>query len=437
VIVRIARTFSTQVGATAVSIITGIFVARYLGPPGKGFVNYAVTAVALVTVFFNGFSDALLYQFGKQAQPARHVLAAALRIFAAGAAFFMLLFALVAWQVPSQRPLAAAAAALPFALFVQLSTPFLVVRERYSVLIVRAITQSAGTALLTIPLLMFTHLRLSAVIGAWVAFSAVAALQSAWGMRPIFAAPQPPSDASTADLARGQIRFGLRASAASAAGYLNLRIDVFVVSALLSAASLGYYTLAIASGEILWQVTRAFLWPAMGRIASEATASAAELVARLTRNILIIAGFGGIVAFAIGPWLIVHVYGAAFAPSGTALRFALPGLVVYAAEAALTQYIMLQLARPWMLIWAQLGSAAACAGITALTVGRYGIVAAAATTSLTYLAVTCVLVATFARSTGIPLARLLFVQAEDVASYRRVVSATLRRLRLAPAPPGA
>jgi len=426
---NIVRTFSTQVGCQLITIISGIVVARAIGPSSKGFASYAAIAVAMVTVLFYGFSDAVLFQLGRLKYPARTVHAASLRIMLAALAIIMPVFVIIGVLVPSQRPLAVAAIALPCAIYMQIITPFLMVRDKMALINARTVIQTLGTAVLTVGLLTFTHLGLRAVLGAWILFYIIGALQYSAGLRSILAAT--PSDAAAPPgLLGAQARFGLRAAGVSVAGFVNMRINVVVVSVMLSATALGWYVLAIASGEMLWQVSRAFIWSALGRIGSDSLPQAAALVARLTRNVLAIVAILGVVAFAAGPWLMVHVYGSAFAPAGNALRWALPGMVAYAAEVALTQFMILQLSRPVAMIALQSVAAAACAGLTIATAGRYGIVAAAAATSLTYLGVTAVLAVLFVRDTGIPAQRLLFVQREDLAHYARAFSWALRTLRL-------
>lgn len=428
--VNIIRTFSTQIGCQFIAILSGIVIARMIGPEGKGFSGYAATAVNFVSVFFYGFADAVLYQFGKQKFGARGVHATALRIMFVALAFVVPAFVITAIVVPSQRPLAIAAIAFPFAIYTQIMTPFLLVRDKIALTNVRAVVQAFGTALFTVPLLVFAHGGLTAVLVVWVVFYAVTAAQSAWGMRDILAEPQQEVTGSPSELMRGQLKFGLRAAGGSAAGFLNLRIAVIVVSIMFSQKALGQYMLAIASGELLWQVSRAFVWPALGRIGSDSTADAAALVARLTRNILAIVTVLGVIAFAIGPWLIVRVYGAPYEPAGAALRWVLPGLVAYSAEIALTQFIVLQLARPVAVIWVQSISAVCCGLLTVGLASRFGIVAAAAATSFTFLIVTAVLTSLFVRGSGISAMRVIFIQREDIAHYTGALNATLRILRL-------
>ncbi len=425
---NIVRTFSTQVGCQFMGIVLGVVVARSIGPAGKGFFSYAAMGVSFVSVFFYGFSDAVLLQFGKRQEGARAVHAVTIRILAIILAVVIPVFVAVAVLVPSQRPLAAAAAALPFAMYVQMMTPFIMVRDNLKLLNLISIVQSMGTALCTIPLLLFAHLGLSAVIGVWLFFYALAGWQAARAMRPILQSSPPLRHARA--LMGEQWHFGLRAAGSSTAGFLNMRISIFLVSFMFAPAALGWYTLAIGTGELLWQVSRAFGWSALGRIGSDPLPEAAALVARVTRNTLAIVGSLGIVAFIIGPWAIVHVYGEGFAPAGAALRWALPGLVAYAAEVSLTKFIILQLTRPLTIVWVQVGAALLCAATTIGFAGRFGIVAAAASTSVTYLLVTIVLLTIFTRGTGVPLARLLIIQREDLHHYTGMLQTMLRTLRV-------
>jgi O-antigen/teichoic acid export membrane protein len=275
---------------------------------------------------------------------------------------------------------------------------------------------------------LFCRFGLTAVIGVWLLFYVIAALQSIQAMRPILESSGP-EPAASEEILREQVKFGLRAAGGSTAGFLNMRISIIVVSFMFSPTALGWYTLAIGTGEMLWQVSRAFVWSALGRIGSDPFPDSAALVARVTRNTLAIVGFLGIVAFFAGPWLIEHIYGERFAPAGIALRWALPGLVAYAAEVALTKFIILQLARPLLTIWVQSSAALVCAAGTIAMAGRFGIVAAAASTSFTYLAVTAILITIFLRGTGISLQRLLLIQRDDVRHYADMLAAMCRTLR--------
>ena len=129
----------------------------------------------------------------------------------------------------------------------------------------------------------------------------------------------------------------------------------------------------------------------------------------------------GIVLFVAGPWLIVHVYGAAFAGAGTVLRILLPGLVVYAVETFLGYFILVQVRRPLLLFAVQGTSAVLCAVLTLLLLPRFGMNGAAAATTVTYVGVVAFKSLYFRRKTGIGLREQWLVTADDVRMlYRRV-----------------
>jgi O-antigen/teichoic acid export membrane protein len=222
-------------------------------------------------------------------------------------------------------------------------------------------------------------------------------------------------------LLREQIDFGARTSAATIAGYVNMRIDVFLISALLGARALGIYTLAIATGEMLWSVSLPIVYAALERIAGDAFADAARLTARLMRTVVAFQFVLAAVMFAVGPWLIVHVYGAAFAGAGTVLRILLPGLVVYAVETFLGYFILVQIQRPLLIFAVQGTAAAACALLTLATLGRFGMNGAAMATTLTYVGVVAFKSLYFRRKTGIGLREQWLLTGADLhALYRRV-----------------
>jgi O-antigen/teichoic acid export membrane protein len=222
-------------------------------------------------------------------------------------------------------------------------------------------------------------------------------------------------------LVREQFHFGMRTSAATLAGYVNLRIDVFLISALLGPRLLGIYTLALSVGELLWSVSLPVVYAALERIAGDPFDDAAALAARLMRNVIALQVVFGVLVFIAGPRLVVLIYGPAFSEAGTVLRILLPGLVVYALEAFLGYFILVQLRRPMLLFAIQATSAVLCAVITLATLSRFGIVGAAAATSLTYLGVVAFKSVYFKRKTGIGIRAQWLLSESDVrALFQRL-----------------
>jgi O-antigen/teichoic acid export membrane protein len=180
---------------------------------------------------------------------------------------------------------------------------------------------------------------------------------------------------------------GVGATLLAVVGYLNLTVDVYLVAALRPAAELGIYTLAIAIGEMLWNISSAMLWPALGPIAHLDRDEAARLAARICRHT-------------------VALVGEPFAPTGDLLRILLPGIVAMSGKTALGSFVLLALGRTRALLAVHVASTVACAFICVVGLPRYGLAAAALGTSVTYCLVFAA-VAWLAVRGGLPL-RLLF-----------------------------
>jgi len=254
-------------------------------------------------------------------------------------------------------------------------------------------------------------------VGAYVA----AAVWSTFGLRELLGAGD---GARRAGLAREQVVFAAKSALSSNVTFLAMRVDVFIVSAVLAPASLGIYTLALATGEVMWQVSRSVIWSSTGRVATLPKDESAQLVARVVRSLIVVQVAVGLVLFACGPWLIAHVYGARFAESGMLLRLLLPGLVLYSADGMLSSFIGVRAGRPALLLGLEAITLVVCAAATFALIPRYGLAGAAVADSLAYVIAFAVKVGMFARLGNVSYATILVPRPSDVPA---VVALRLRR----------
>jgi O-antigen/teichoic acid export membrane protein len=180
------------------------------------------------------------------------------------------------------------------------------------------------------------------------------------------------------------------------------------VTALLAPALLGIYTLALATSELMWNLSRAVLWSSLGRIAMLDFAASAALCARIVRSTIALQIVAGIVLFAVGPWLIAHVYGPRFAESGSVLRLLLPGAIFYSADGMLSSFIAVRAGRPGLLLGLECMTLVLTAAITFVSISRLGIFAGALAHTVSYIVAYVVKSAIFLRLSGLrPLDVLL------------------------------
>lgn len=418
--------------AQAVGILAGIVQARTLGPEGKSVLAYAAIGLSLVLTATEGLSAAVLTQTGRDKKSV-HLVHAALRRVAVllGIPMALVLLA-VGIALPSQRPLIGAGLVVPFAVYVQGSQGILLAAGNARALIVQGAINTTLYGLILIPLLIFAHVSPEAALTLWALGWVVSAAYGYVACRNVDRSRFVPAVAELHDVVIEQIRRGVRNGGAMFAGYLNLRIDVFIVSALLGAGQLGVYTLAIATGEQLWNLSQPVVWSTMDRVSGAPFADAAALVARLTRSVLVVELALALIFAAVGPPLMHLVYGRRFQESGIVLLLLLPGIAMYAVRALMGFFILVRLDRPMFLMLSQSASAAACAAISLTLLPRFGILGAATATSVTYCLLVVVQAAVFCRATGIEPVRLIVPTPEDLRWIECRARALLRtRLRKA------
>ncbi len=416
------HTLSTLLITQGSTIAAGIATARAYGPAGKGILALTFILVTFAVTTGEGVRDAVAFQIGREKLDARAVWGTALRlIWLAAPVGVVVLLAL--WRLtPAQPAYLYAALAFPFALYVQSAGVLYLLRDQVERINVQnTITIGAGVSLATLALAI-ARVPLWIVLTVWVVSYIAAAIWAASGVRGLIGGAPKLRDTG---LMRGQLAFGSKVSLSANVTLLALRVDVFIISALLSPALLGIYTLALASGEVLYNLSRAILWSSTGRVAMLEFADSAALCARIVRSIVAMQFVAGLVLFAIGPWLIDLVYGARFAQSGSVLRLLLPGIIFYSADGMLSYFISVRAGRPALLLALECVTLVLIAGITYLSITRLGIYAGALAHTTAFLVSYAVKATIFVRLSGLRAADVLLPRFSDLPHSLRL------RLRLA------
>jgi O-antigen/teichoic acid export membrane protein len=411
-------TFCGNSGGYVVAILTGIVVARTLGPAGKGVIALATLLLAVFTTYGDGLQSAVMYQCGRQRDAEQLVYAASLRL--VGAVFLPLSFVLliVGLALPRFAALMFVAVAIPFAVYVQMANAFFLMRNQVARTIVLAGFNTFGYAAVVVPALFVWHADATVVLAIWAVMYIAAAIYAVAGISAII--PRSAARTTTPTVLFEQARFALKSGSISLASFLNLRVDVFIVGLMLDNRTLGIYSLAVATAELLWQLSRPLGWTMLGRIAVADRATAIALTEAVTRNTLAVMVIAGAVLFAIAPAAVSFVYGRAYDESGHVLRWLIPGAVLYAVNGTMGYYIMVKEGKPQTVFLIQAGSVVTCAVITAATLHVIGIYGAALATSLTYALSSIARAVAFIRATGTSPRSFLVLRAEDIERYRRI-----------------
>jgi O-antigen/teichoic acid export membrane protein len=384
-VARVLSTFGTRILLTGIAALTGIIIARALGPTGRGeyYVIATVSAIA-VSVGHLSVEQAQMYLWGELRERRRALIANAVVL----AGLLGIMVAAVTWAVvtllgPDRVPLFSTVALLlglaviPVSLLVLWNNNLLLLAgrvDRYNRGILLAAVVQCG---LLVGLTVTGHISTLAVVVVWAATSGLSLLVSMATLRPRF------QDVSLPLVARA-VRTGLRYHAGLAAFFLLLRLDVVLLNGLVSPRDVGLYSVAVTMAELVWLFTDSVANAVVSRQADSDMAGSARVTAASVRF-----GMVGATLLTLGmgvssPLLLPLLYGEAFAPAVIPLVGLLPGVVGLALSRPVGAYL-LRLNRPILTA----GSAGAAAVLNVVLifvlVPRVGIVGASIASSAAYV----------------------------------------------------
>jgi len=198
-----------------------------------------------------------------------------------------------------------------------------------------------------------------------------------------------------------------------------LRSDYLFIGAMLGSTALGHYAMASAAAELLLIVPEAVTTPLMKRLLQQDAGMErlTPLALRLTATVML----GACLSMAlIGQWLIVTLFGADYAPAYPALLALLPGLLGLC-YASILRLDLLGKNRPGTVSLLMGAGAALNLVLNVLLIPTWGIVGAAAASSIAYLAVTVAMLVLYCRLSGVPLGQTLIILPADLAPLRQML----------------
>lgn len=327
---------TSRVTVALTGALTTIFVARLLGPEGAGGFAIALTLVLLLTTLASlGVEHGIAYYVSSGRWGARDALRMVWRV--AGVAGVVVAAAGLALRllVPSAfgdlsvASTAVVVGTMPFALgwfygsFVALAV------DRYEIFALPPAVQSATAMVLVVVLGLVAGLP-GAVLALAISHL-LAALAVLWWAR---RAPHGRGDGHPRQLRRS-VSFGLKGYAANALQFLNHRLDLFIVSAVVGAAAVGQLAVAIAVTSVLLLLPQALsdvLFPRVAALSAGSRAddhaSRAFVEAKGMRHAVIVILATTVVIAAALVILVVPVYGPQFRPAIELGLILLPGVAL-------------------------------------------------------------------------------------------------------------
>jgi O-antigen/teichoic acid export membrane protein len=422
--VDVAVSLGTRVVLFGVTASTGILIARWLGPEGRGLLSICITIPSLVAALAGcGLPMANVYLVGR-GRVAAGVVAGNALAFAAvvggglGAGLFVVAPRVVeAWlpHVPAGL-LRTGALLLPLLLLLENVRGLLLAYRRMGSIAVCAFVRVLPYAAAVAALFLCRRLTAERALAAQVTAVALAVATgvllavrggvfAGWALR-------------WAALREG-LWFGLRQHAGSIAQLFAYRLDVLILAGMRRPAEVGCYTLAVMLAEMAWYVPQS-----VGEILFPKTAADRAAANRFTplvcRCTVAFTAVGLAVLFALAGVLIPWVVTARYASSVTALRLLTPGVLFLSVSKVLGSDLAGR-GHPHLSSIASGVSLVLTVVLDLLWIPRYGIDGAAAASSVAYTANGLCMTVFFLRVSGVRLRDLFWVRAADFRAVRKAL----------------
>ena len=324
----------TKVVNLAVRLVFSILLARMLGPEAKGIYSLVLLFASLFVTFLSfGVGPATVYFTAKADYPRKVILEnsflATLILGIAGIILGVILLLVTGQLIYPEIPrelLYLSLLLIPLNVFIkQLATQYLLGInriDRYNLAEFGSVFIPFAFSLGSI--LLFGR-NLSAVIGSRViGFTLLAGLLYYWLRQSV--------GGFSFDLNRGFIKdvyqYGIKAYLGNVIGFLNYRVELFLLGYFLPMAAVGYYSIAVGLAEMLWLVSQSAGTMIFPMVSAEQDEDRKKNFTPLVmRTVVGITLLGVLILFFLAGWFIPLVYSELYNPSVPLFKILLPGIV--------------------------------------------------------------------------------------------------------------
>lgn len=376
---------ATSGGIAALSLITGILTARLLGTDGRGEVAAISTWLLTLTWMSSlSFSHGLAFHHSKRRLTDGATLTTALvSIPILGLIGVLAAQVLVPYGFSAQTEETQALARLflcgiPLVLGLETCWDLLMTYHRFRFLNATRLAQPAVYALALTVLAITDRFTVTAVLTWQVASFAIVFLATAAILIHDVGLSRP-----RWDISRQSMRYGLRLQGVALGHLVTARLDLMLLPAFVSAAAIGYYSIAVNVTSIVMSVfggLSLIVFPVASRAERHTMGPVVESGLRMA----LVGGFAMVLAIAVtAPWLVPFVYGSAFDGAVLPLWLLLPGVLLWCANNIVSAGLE-ALDMPGRASLAQVAGIVVTVVGLLVTLPVWGIVGAAITSSLAY-----------------------------------------------------
>jgi len=410
--------FITRILGYALAAITGIVVARALGPHSRG-VYSLVTTTALTYASFSelGLSPAGVYVVGQKKGTLRDVL---------GNNFAWLLGVGAIWTAANLAAAALQPAFLPDSVEPVHYIVFALAGVAACALAIAKDALLASGSMLGFTLVDFLEpfaRCLLIIAGVLVLSVGINGVLLGWSLAIVVALLVALRLVSTRvaltvrlhlPTFRKQLSFGFRGYMGWLLQSANYRLDVFLVAAFVGHTELGFYAVAFGAAEMLWQIPFALGTVFFPKVAAMGADENAEAAAVTCRRALFVTLLATLATVAVGRFLITFAYGQEFSPAVSSFYILAPSALLYTIHRVLSSALAGR-GMPEATLYGGLASVPVTIGLGLVLIPAWGIEGAATASLAAYATNALCIMAIFTAVTKKPVPDILFIKRLDVS----------------------
>ncbi|WP_257350245.1 flippase [Pseudalkalibacillus decolorationis] len=224
------------------------------------------------------------------------------------------------------------------------------------------------------------------------------------------------------------VLFGLKAHISNVMSFLNYRVDILLLGYFINPAAVGIYVIAVNIGErlsIFAQSLSSVLLPRIASVNNDIDRN--RVTAILTRNFLVFIVLISLSIFLFADILIDVFFSEDYEESSLLLRWLLPGIAALSVEKLLSNDIAGR-GKPELNMYVSIFNVLFNIGLNLYMIPTYGVVGAAASTTLTYLQSLVIKVFLYKKVTNERYHNFLLIQKKDIYLYTRILKQLKVRL---------
>jgi O-antigen/teichoic acid export membrane protein len=409
-------TFSTQLITVILGVITSIILARTLGPANFGIYSIITLTITVLGTFGSlGIAISNTY-YGVKKEYKWNDIASNSFIAAFILGIILIIsFMLVFFFYPSflkninTTLIIIAAIATPFTLLMPYFQYILLGQNRIKEFNFTNIIQSALYLSLIIVILFFNN-SLQGVLSSWTVSFVIAAI-----IPVIFVYKSNPFKLHfNFDIFKKTTIFGLKGYLGNVIQFFNYRIDIFLISMILSNyASVGYYSISVALAESLWYlpgVVGTLVFARTPGLTDEDKNRSTPIICRNTFFITLILS---IILFITANYIILILYGPTYLPAVKPLWVLLPGVIALSVCKVLSNEIAGR-GKPMINTYAAIISLAVNIPLNLLFIPQLGIIGSALASSIAYFVSAIIVLVSFLKISGNSISDTLIIKKGDI-----------------------